>query len=237
MSSPVIKEARERALDPHTLGDHLDWLFRAARAMCRSREDAEDLVQETYVRVLARPRLLRSDNDLAYLLGVLRNTFISGHRAADRRPIAAGADPETLDLPDFEAADPLVALQTEEILAAIRVLPTEFRDAVVAIDVAGLTYGQAAKTLRVRPGTIASRLFRARDQVAESLTSGGNEQVPNAEPLGWKECVQRDPHSQGGAIQRADSAFIEALVARDLPAQPQRPSTLPPTESAPVRGF
>jgi RNA polymerase sigma-70 factor, ECF subfamily len=189
MSSRATEETGEHTLDPDALGDHLDRLFRAALSMCRSREDAEDLVQETYVRVLARKRLLRSDNDLAYLLRVLRNTFISRHRAAERRPVAAEADPETLDLPDVEGADPLVTAQTREILAAIRALPPEFRDAVVAIDVAGLSYGQAAKTLQVRRGTIASRLFRARDQVAESLTGGSKDRLPKAEALGWKECV------------------------------------------------
>jgi Sigma-70 region 2 len=54
----------ERPLDPAALGDHLDRLYRAAWALCGSREDAEDLVQETYARVLARPRLLRNEDDL-----------------------------------------------------------------------------------------------------------------------------------------------------------------------------
>jgi len=52
----------ERALDPDRMGDHLDRLYRAAWALCGSREDAEDLVQETYARVLGRPRLLRRDD-------------------------------------------------------------------------------------------------------------------------------------------------------------------------------
>src|SRR5918912_135678 len=75
-----------RELDPNRLGDHIDRLYRAARAMCGSREAAEDLVQDTYARVLARPRFLRSEDDLGYLLRVLRNTFVSGRRTAGRRP-------------------------------------------------------------------------------------------------------------------------------------------------------
>src|SRR5436189_4326332 len=59
--------AMERQLDPTRLGDHLDRLYRAAWALCGSREDAEDLVQETYARVLSRPRLLRREDDLGYL--------------------------------------------------------------------------------------------------------------------------------------------------------------------------
>jgi RNA polymerase sigma-70 factor, ECF subfamily len=176
----LVDEARPRTrgrtttpvhvLDPQTLGDHLDRLFRAAWALCGSRDDAEDLVQETYARVLARPRLLRSDNDLAYLLRVLRNTFISWQRAAALRPRAVDADPEALDLPDIGAADPLVAAQTRQVLDAIGALPAEFRDAVIAVDVAGLSYSEASKVLHLRGGTIASRLFRAREQVAQSLS-------------------------------------------------------------------
>src|ERR1700751_1564836 len=80
MSAPT------RRLDPNHLGDHLDRLYRAAWALCGSREDAEDLVQETYARVLQKPRILRSEEDLGYLLRVLRNTHFSRLRAAARRP-------------------------------------------------------------------------------------------------------------------------------------------------------
>jgi RNA polymerase sigma-70 factor, ECF subfamily len=183
MSAPVTEEMRERVLDPESLGDHLDRLLRAAWALCGSREDAEDLVQETYARVLARPRLLGDDDDLGYLLRVLRNTFISGRRATVRRPESAGVDPEALDLPSHNAAEPPVAAQTREVFAAIDALPAEFRDAIVAIDVAGLSYNQAAMALRVRKGTMASRLFRARDQVAKSLTAPGRDQRSTREPL------------------------------------------------------
>jgi RNA polymerase sigma-70 factor (ECF subfamily) len=160
-----------RVLDPATLGDHLDRLFRAAWALCGSREDAEDLVQETYARVLARPRLLRKDDDLGYLLRVLRNSFLSGRRAAARRPRAAGVDPEALELADprAAAAEPPLAAEAREVFAAIAALPAEFRDALVAIDVAGLSYKEAGKALRVGEGTLGSRLFRARGQVAKSL--------------------------------------------------------------------
>src|SRR6185295_15658837 len=76
----------ERPLDPARLGDHLDRLYRAAWALTGSREDAEDLVQDTYAGILARPRLLRRDDDLGYLLRALRNTFFNQRRAAARRP-------------------------------------------------------------------------------------------------------------------------------------------------------
>src|SRR3954447_16253692 len=84
--SCVATTAPSRVLDPVRAADHLDRLYRGALALCGSRERAEDLVQDTYVRVLARPRLLRRDDDLGYLLRALRNTFISQQRAARRRP-------------------------------------------------------------------------------------------------------------------------------------------------------
>src|SRR5438034_11671716 len=90
----------ERPLDPARLGDHLDRLFRMAWALSGSREDAEDLVQDTYARVLARPRRVCRDNHLGYLLHAMRNTFVSARRAGARRPRAARVDPEALDLPD-----------------------------------------------------------------------------------------------------------------------------------------
>ena len=73
-------------LEPGRLGDHVDRLYRAAWALCGRREDAEGLVQETYALVLAKPRWLSRDDDLAYLLRVLRNTYVSGVRARGRRP-------------------------------------------------------------------------------------------------------------------------------------------------------
>ena len=162
----------EHELDPEALGDHFDRLYRAAWALCGSREDAEDLVQDTYARVLARPRVVRSDDDVGYLLRVLRNTFVSSRRTAARRPHAApGAEPEALDLPDerHAAAEPAAAAEAREVYRAISELSDDFRDALVAIDVAGLSYTEAARALKVAEGTITSRLFRARRQVAKTL--------------------------------------------------------------------
>src|SRR5512133_4051168 len=82
----VVSSAARMRLDPQRASDHIDRLFRAAWALCGSREDAEDLVQETYARVLAKPRFLRSEDDLGYLLRALRNTFYVRLRTASRRP-------------------------------------------------------------------------------------------------------------------------------------------------------
>jgi RNA polymerase sigma-70 factor (ECF subfamily) len=158
-----------RPLDPERASDHLDRLYRAAWGLCGSREEADDLVQDTYARVLAKPRMIRNDDDLGYLLRVLRNTFISRLRSADRRPrtepFAEGADPPE-QRPDVQ---PDAALEARAVFAAIAALPDDFRDALVAVDVAGLSYREAGKLLKVKEATITSRLYRARKQVEETL--------------------------------------------------------------------
>jgi RNA polymerase sigma-70 factor (ECF subfamily) len=159
----------ERSLDPARLGDNLDRLYRAAWALSGSREDAEDLVQETYARVLARPRLLRNEDDLGYLLRALRNTFLNQRRAESRR-LRPGPLPEQLDLvADPHAAQPDSVLEARELYAAIAALPGDFRDVLVAVDVTGLSYREAARALRIREGTVMSRLYRARQQVVRQI--------------------------------------------------------------------
>jgi RNA polymerase sigma-70 factor, ECF subfamily len=159
----------ERRLDPARLGDHLDRLYRAAWALCGSREDAEDIVQETYARVLARPRVLRHDDDLGYLLRALRNTFLSQKRTESRR-LRPGQLPDDMDLvADPHALQPHAALEAGEVYAAIAALPSDFRDVLVAVDVTGLSYKEAARALRIREGTVMSRLYRARRQVVRRV--------------------------------------------------------------------
>jgi RNA polymerase sigma-70 factor (ECF subfamily) len=159
----------ERQLDPEALGDHIDRLYRAARSLTGSREEAEDLVQETFARVLQKPRLLRSEDDIGYLLRVLRNTFISMRRSAGRRPQVT-APPEVLDfVEDRAATQPEAQIEMGEVYKAIAELPDDFRDAVMAIDVVGMSYREAARALRVREATITTRLHRGRQRIARRL--------------------------------------------------------------------
>jgi RNA polymerase sigma-70 factor (ECF subfamily) len=159
----------ERTLEPSRLGDHLDRLYRAAWALSGSREDAEDLVQETYARVLARPRLLRNEDDLGYLLRSLRNTFLNQRRAESRR-LRPAPLPDELDLvADPHAREPHAALEAGELYAAVAALPADYRDVLVAVDVAGLSYKEAARALKVPEGTVMSRLYRARQQVVRRV--------------------------------------------------------------------
>jgi RNA polymerase sigma-70 factor (ECF subfamily) len=161
-----------RRLDPDRVAEHLPRLYRAARAWTRSREEAEDLVQETVARVLARPRFLRGEDEVGYLLRALRNTLISHRRAESRRPATAELV-EEVAANSRASDDPAEAVEIRQIYAAIAQLPDEFRDALVAVDIAGLSYQEAARNLGVPEGTLTSRLFRARDRVARLLGGEG----------------------------------------------------------------
>lgn len=156
-------------LDHDRVGDHLDRLYRAAWALCGDREAAEDLVQETYARVLSRPRILRKEGDLGYLMGALRNTFLDARRASARRP-----PPDALPLDDRltdprASVEPEAAFAATEVYGAIATLPQDFRDVIVAVDVAGLSYKEAAKALGTKEGTVMSRLHRARERIVAAL--------------------------------------------------------------------
>jgi RNA polymerase sigma-70 factor (ECF subfamily) len=165
VSNVITLNPVPRRLEPDRLGDHLDRLFRAAWAMCGNPHDAEDLVQETYAKVLARPRFVRHDDDLGYLLRALRNQHISRLRRAGRRP-------QEVELDDDHAGDargPELAYEVGELFTAISQLPDDHREAIVAIDVAGLSYREAAQALGVKEATITTRLHRARRRVARSM--------------------------------------------------------------------
>lgn len=168
--SAAVVDARS-ILDTERLGDHVDRLRRAAWALCGSRADAEDLVQDTFARVLAKPRRVRNDNDLGYLLTVLRNTFISSRRTAARR-ITTVAVPEGYEPVDpSRERRPAEVAETREVFTVIAGLKDNYRDALVAVDVVGLSYVEAAELLGTKEATIASRVFRARVQVADGMES------------------------------------------------------------------
>ncbi len=168
----VVSSAERVRLDPQQASEHVDRLFRAAWALCGSRQDAEDLVQETYARVLAKPRFLRSEDDLGYLLRTLRNTFLNQKRTESRR-LRTAPLPDELDVvADPHATDPVAALEAGEVYAAVAALAADYRDVLVAVDVTGLSYKEAARALRIPEGTVMSRLYRARQQVVRRIEGG-----------------------------------------------------------------
>jgi RNA polymerase sigma-70 factor, ECF subfamily len=153
-------------LDPDRLGDYIDPMYRAAWALCGSRHDAEDLVQETFLNVLKRPRLLRDGNEIGYLLRALRNTYSSQYRTAARRP----AERQLFDDDDPAAPFTDESISSRELMEAVASAPPLYRDAVIAVDLVGLSYREAARALNTREQTITTRLHRGRQHVARALT-------------------------------------------------------------------
>ena len=162
----ALEDAAHR-LDPESLGSHVARLYRAAYGLTGSRQDAEDLVQDTFERVLRRPRFLRRDGDLVYLLRVLRNTWISSHRS--KRGVVtlpAGEEIDAIEAPN----DPIAqSIEGAVVYEALQELTQPLREALVAVDVLGLSYREAARALGTREGTIMSRLHRGRGQIAARL--------------------------------------------------------------------
>jgi RNA polymerase sigma-70 factor, ECF subfamily len=202
-----------RTLDPQSLTQHVDRLYRAAWALCGSREDAEDLVQETFARVLSRPRVLHGDDDLSYLMRVLRNTFLTTRRTASRRPVTVAALEDVVTVDPQPLGQPERALEMQEVYATIAGLPENFRLALVAVDVLGLSYREAARALRVREATITTRLFRARRQVAQRLLP-----EPRAHTDAPTEVAAETPGQRADARGPLDSSSAPA------PKRPQSPS-------------
>ena len=205
-----------RTLDPQSLPQHVDRLYRAAWALCGSREDAEDLVQETFARVLSRPRVLQNDDELYYLMRVLRNTFLTSRRTAGRRPVTVAT------LEDVVAADPKPmgrpeqALEMQEVYAGIAALPEDFRMTLVAVDVLGLSYRQAARALRVREATVTTRLFRARKQLTERL-AGESAAAPEGGRSGSHSAAAPTPRRRTAPARREELSADGVLPDREMP--------------------
>jgi RNA polymerase sigma-70 factor (ECF subfamily) len=103
----------------------------------------------------------------------LRNTFMTQRRTAARRPRTGTQTLEDIELPDHRTAErPEEALQAQEVIATIAGLAENQRLALVAVDILGLSYREAANALGTREATIATRVFRAREHVVRELDDG-----------------------------------------------------------------
>jgi RNA polymerase sigma-70 factor, ECF subfamily len=206
-----------RTLDPQSLTQHVDRLYRAAWALCGSREDAEDLVQETFARVLSRPRVLHGDDDLYYLMRVLRNTFFTSRRTAGRRPVTVATLDDVVTADPRSTTQPERALEMQELYATIASLPDNFRLALVAVDVLGLSYREAARALRVREATLTTRLFRARRQLAKQLLPEPDDRT--AAPAPTAPTVPPATAAQGGASRRQTTTGSAPTALDSQPSQ------------------
>lgn len=143
---------------------HMDAAYNLARWLAREDRDAEDLVQEAYLRAFRFFDGFRGGNSRAWLFKIVRNTFYTSIRQRGHEP-AASLDDELLDV-ECESCDPetvaLASSDRELLRRALESLPIEFREAIVLRELEGLSYKEIAAITGVPLGTVMSRLARAR---------------------------------------------------------------------------
>ena len=156
---------------------HLDAAFNLARWLTRNDADAQDVVQEAYLRAMRFSGGFRGDNPRAWLLTIVRNSAYTwmSRRAADP-PAEFDEELHSAETPPIDA-DLIRRADSAALRAAIAELPTEFRETIVLRDLEGFSYKEIAEIGDVPVGTVMSRLARARRRLRTALlkTSGGCE--------------------------------------------------------------
>lgn len=157
--------------------NHFDSLWFAALRFTRDKEDAEDLVQETCLKVLENLDSLRSeDKAKAWMLKILTNTFINKYRKNQASSAMLDVESELVE-PIFYKSGQYLDLERDifsrvmddEVKSALDDLPVEFRMAVLLVDIEELSYREVEDILNISPGTLASRLYRGRRLLRDAL--------------------------------------------------------------------
>lgn len=163
----VTTETREEALLPH-----LDAAYNLARWLTRDGRDAEDVVQEAFLRALKHFDSFKGGDARPWLLTIVRNTYytwIQRNRVKEpTTPFEEEEDIHTSDAPDPEMML-LKATDKQLVRRALQKLPTQFLEVIVLREFEELSYKQIADTIQVPVGTVMSRLARARGRLAQII--------------------------------------------------------------------
>ncbi|MGH9034746.1 MAG: sigma-70 family RNA polymerase sigma factor [Acidimicrobiia bacterium] len=145
------------------------FLYNVAYRLAGNDDDANDLAQEALLRVRKGLESYQPGSMEAWLSRIVTNVFLDEVRRRKRRPVEAfPEDPDRL-LPPSAAADVATDQLSDQVQAALRSLPEDFRAAVVLCDVVGLPYEEIAEALDVPVGTVRSRIHRGRRQLRNAL--------------------------------------------------------------------
>jgi RNA polymerase sigma-70 factor (ECF subfamily) len=179
----IAAQARDRVRFEEEALALADQVYRVARRLVGSREEAEDLVQETYARAFRSWRSFTPGTNMrAWLLRILTNLNVDRGRRIQRSP-----DAQPLEESDYYLANKLASAAGEQVLEqdhvverlsqdsivqALSDLPPQFRDVVVLVDIGDFTYADAAQILDIPIGTVMSRLHRGRRGLKQALAEG-----------------------------------------------------------------
>lgn len=169
MTEQTNSMAFEEAVLPH-----LDAAYNLARWLTRNTQDAEDVVQEAYLRAFRFFGGFRGDNARAWLLKIVRNTGYSWlHQNRAQQPTTAFDEQLHTDMDESKNPETLLLQKADGHLLnqALEELPTDFREVLVLLELEGLSYKEIAEVLDIPIGTVMSRLARARHRLRESLGS------------------------------------------------------------------
>jgi RNA polymerase sigma-70 factor, ECF subfamily len=178
----LAQEARARVRFEEEALELSDQVYRVARRMVGSRDEAEDLVQQTYERAFRAWRQFTPGTNLrAWLLRILTNLNIDKGRRQQRSPQTTSLDTEAGDYflynklesqvpeenPDEERV--LERLSQDSVVEALADVPHDFRDVIVLVDIGEFSYADAAQILDIPIGTVMSRLHRGRRILKKNL--------------------------------------------------------------------
>jgi len=148
---------------------HLDALYNFALYLTRAPAEADDLVQETYLRAFRFSHRFQPGTHLrAWLFQILRNTFFTFYRIRDRETAVAEDGVPDWDVPMFHDApddDSRTTDQHTDLERAMRRLPEEFRTVLLLAEVEGLPLEEVARVMSCPVGTVKSRIFRAKERL------------------------------------------------------------------------
>ncbi|HXH47846.1 MAG TPA: sigma-70 family RNA polymerase sigma factor [Terriglobia bacterium] len=158
---------------------HLDAAHNLARWLIRQEQDAEDLVQESYLRAFKSFEGFRGGDGRAWILTIVRNTCYTWLQRGRWKGLTTSFD-EEIHSPDTDAVNPEALLLghagREQLTRAIEELPVEFREALVLRELEGLSYKEIADIAGIPLGTVMSRLARARKILEKSLAGEMNKE-------------------------------------------------------------